>query len=61
MQKSNLILAKAIQMVLNEVLIADVVKPEIDKVDESDRQEANRKRQEAIVQSRKDDEEFDSN
>ena len=44
---------------MNEVLIADVVKPEIDKVDESDRQEANRKRQEAIVQARKDDEEFD--
>ena len=44
---------------MNEVLIADVVKPEIDKVDESDRQEANRKRQEAIIQARKDDEEFD--
>ena len=40
---------------MNEVLIADVVKPEIDKVDESDRQEANRKRQEAIIQARIDD------
>ena len=37
---------------MNEVLML-TLSNEIDKVDESDRQEANRKRQEAIVQAEK--------